>query len=538
VIMTVNSDFFCVQVFTSYPLKDYLPGVDGDVGIGGLILGLIYFVTAFVTFLNVRRNRQNALQGIEGASLRVIFPIYLPLLFLSALSDCFVGLVILFVHINLREANVWSSAFPLASAYACQHFVIEGTAFVLMQYGCGYQAFRNSFIWSIGWSLTTFLVMISTYKQGANNDVAFVLHFSWNWILLFFYLVLWLIPERKLYRRSAVRYYARFWCFIRLTVIISDSLWYFGRGTEDTSSICIYALVTMPIFVIFKPWIMYKSLLLDSVWWQGLSSSVSSGKAKGKKQIEGGGGNDGSLSLTKFVSRMVGMMSIAGERESGGEAVSGRASGLLRESSVSLLHNGSEDPEDGINARDAGRVRGSDLNSDSNSIQSSDLISSQSSNQSFSAIPSSSFFFPAVARVFQGKKYDPISKPLDGVEVGFQEAQELAKEVDNIHQEGTIRLINTAYLNLEKPQRLLGAGSFSKVYAGFYKGLPVAMKMLFTQDINPDVIKRCSNEAKILSEISKSPNVVKIFGVSVFPPRYVMLFRFIFSCVFPLPRVV
>jgi hypothetical protein len=492
-----------------------------DFGIGGFILGLFYFFTAFITFLNVRRNRLNALQGIEGASLRVIFPIYLPLLFLSALSDCFVGLVILFVHINLREANDWSSAFPLAAAYACQHFVIEGTAFVLMQYGCGYQAFRNSFVWSVGWSFTTFLVMISYYKQGANNDVAFILHFSWNWILFFFYLVLWLIPERKLYRRYAVRYYARFWCFIRLSVIISDSLWYFGRGSEDTSSICIYALVTMPVFVIFKPWIMYQSLLLDSVWWQGLSSSVSSGKTKRKKQVDIGGDNDGSDSLTKFFSRIVGIMTITGSAKDSENGNNGRGSrGLLLESSVSLLHSGSEDPEDGRNARDTGRVRGSDINSDNNSIQSSDLLSSQSSAQSFSAIPPSSSFFPVVARVFDGTKYDPISKPLDGVEVGFQEAQELAKEIDNIHQEGTIRLINTAYLNLEKPQRLLGAGSFSKVYAGFYKGIPVAVKMLFTQDINPDVIKRCSNEAKILSEISKSPNVVKIFGVSVFPPRY------------------
>ena len=114
--------------------------------------------------------------------------------------------------------------------------------------------------------------------------------------------------------------------------------------------------------------------------------------------------------------------------------------------------------------------------------------------------------------------YDAIKGPLVGVEVGFSEAQELAKEVDNIHQQGTIRLLNFAYLSVDAKAKLLGAGSFSKVSSGYYKGQPVAIKMLFTQDLNPDVIKRCSNEARILSELSHSDNVVKIYGAAVLPP--------------------
>jgi hypothetical protein len=118
------------------------------------------------------------------------------------------------------------------------------------------------------------------------------------------------------------------------------------------------------------------------------------------------------------------------------------------------------------------------------------------------------------------RDYDQLKGPLLGVEVGFSEAQELAQEVDNITHEGTVKLLNFAYLSLDRQgKRLLGAGSFSKVYAGKYRSHPVAVKMLFTQDLNPDVIKRCSNEARILTEISPHPNVVRVFGVAVLPPR-------------------
>ena len=70
-----------------------------------------------------------------------------------------------------------------------------------------------------------------------------------------------------------------------------------------------------------------------------------------------------------------------------------------------------------------------------------------------------------------------------------------------------------------------GSGSYSKVYRGAYKGTPVAIKLLFTVDLNPEVIRRCSSEAQILSKLSH-PNVVDIFGVSVLPPRYTSLLSF------------
>lgn len=56
-----------------------------------------------------------------------------------------------------------------------------------------------------------------------------------------------------------------------------------------------------------------------------------------------------------------------------------------------------------------------------------------------------------------------------------------------------------------------------KVYRGKYRGTPVAIKLIFTVDLNPEIIHRVCKEAQLLSQINH-PNVVEIFGVSVFPP--------------------
>ena len=110
-----------------------------------------------------------------------------------------------------------------------------------------------------------------------------------------------------------------------------------------------------------------------------------------------------------------------------------------------------------------------------------------------------------------------IQSPLYGIEVGYDNAMQLGEEMENISNKGKVRKLNSAFISITKHATLLGSGSFSKVYRGKYKGDPVAIKMLVTPDLTGDVIRRCSSEAELLSQISH-PNVVKIFGISVLPP--------------------
>ncbi len=130
--------------------------------------------------------------------------------------------------------------------------------------------------------------------------------------------------------------------------------------------------------------------------------------------------------------------------------------------------------------------------------------------------------FSQTAKAFSGyfpPRLELGRNPLAGVEVGYNEAHTLARAVDSMQELGAVTLLNFAFVTLHRRDPLLGAGSFSKVYPGEYKGRPVAIKLLFTLDINPEVIRRCCNEAHLLSQITH-PNVVRCLGVTVLPPRY------------------
>ena len=311
----------------------------------------------------------------------------------SACSDVAVASLLVFSTVNFLGSNTWPESILLALTFSFQHFAIEGVAFLLMQYGCGYQGARRAGVLATAWVLITFGLYIVILRYSYHFQVAIELFIE---VVLFaFYLILWVAPGKLVFRRKAIIPYAKFWCGFRFLSLGADVVVLAVGG-------CFRHLYIFPLIVVVavKPYMIYLTLLRDSVWWQGVSAE------------EEGGGHPGQTD--------------------------GSHSGHLR-------------------------------------------------------------------------------APLMGLEVSYVDAQELAQEVDNLTTEGSVRLLNFAYLSLDS-HTLLGSGSFSKVYRGAFKDTPVAIKMLFTNDLNPEVIRRCSSEAQILSKISH-PNVVDIFGVAVLPPR-------------------
>ena len=263
----------CYDFYSSYPISRYLPGVSGNVGIGGIVIGFVYFLSSAITISWIRTQQQNALRGMEGAAKHVIFPIYLPIMWVSALSDAFRGLVIFFVKTNASGATSWENSIIIASAFGIQHFVIEGIAVILIQYGCGMRAIRVASIGGGAVGLFTFLTALFLYRDGGSTPASSIIYVCWLFTLTIFYAILWLVPQEKLYRRPAAIFYAKFWTLLTGLVLIADGVGLLGPGVmpEATNiSTCVYNVVALPILVLFKPFVMYTTLLMESKWWQGL----------------------------------------------------------------------------------------------------------------------------------------------------------------------------------------------------------------------------------------------------------------------------
>ncbi len=75
---------------------------------------------------------------------------------------------------------------------------------------------------------------------------------------------------------------------------------------------------------------------------------------------------------------------------------------------------------------------------------------------------------------------------------------------------GGVKLLNFAYIRINS-KKLLGQGSFSKVFKGTYREEQCAVKLIYTVDLTPDTIKRVAAEAETLSAL-KHPNIVHIYG--------------------------
>jgi hypothetical protein len=115
------------------------------------------------------------------------------------------------------------------------------------------------------------------------------------------------------------------------------------------------------------------------------------------------------------------------------------------------------------------------------------------------------------------ESYENIRAPLIGSDFSLTTAHALADTMDRIRVQGQVKMLNFACIKIDFRAHL-GAGSFSKVYKGTYRGQECAIKLIYTVDLTTDVIQRVAAEASILSSI-RHPNIVNILGVSVLPPR-------------------
>lgn len=261
----------CVNILSYYPIQSFIPGCPNTIGIFMFILGAIYILMSLLTIAFIKSQEFKASKQ-DSEVVSNIFPIFVNVLWLSALASIVAGIVVCFVPFDPINGNNILSASLYAFMSSFQHAVIEGIAFLLMQKGCGQYAAITAFKWTGLWTCLVFTMTFFIYKY--EDDVGDALEVILDLVLFIFYVALWLAPKRILFRRPAVYIYARFWAYFRFAAIIIKVLFFF-RDTEDIAA-CGYLFATLLLFAIFQPLICYWTLLQDSDWWQGMATIRSS----------------------------------------------------------------------------------------------------------------------------------------------------------------------------------------------------------------------------------------------------------------------
>jgi len=348
---SITDTDFCSDLTGYYPIHDYIPGLRSNIGIVLLIGGLLNIFMSLVTVLWINRQKHIAQEETDNdeAVKSVIFPVFVRLLWLSVTINITTGILIILVPLRRAGENSIVTSALFALVWAMQHGVLEGVAFLLMQKGCGQHAAKRVRQLSAGWIAFIFVLMFSSFYYGGVTST--VLSAVRDTMLVIFYAVLLWAPQQGLFRRPAAYFYSKCWLLYRGFFLAAYAVM-LVTNTEYLGD-CGYIVLSLFVFAIIQPLIMYITLLRDSLWWQGI--------------------------------------------EIGPQAT--------RSSEHDLRH------------------------------------------------------------------------PLLGAEYSLQSAQALAGTLDEMRVRGNVTMLNFACIKLDT-QTTLGAGSFSKVYKGTYKGEDCAIKVI------------------------------------------------------------
>jgi hypothetical protein len=242
---------------------------------GNLLLGVARCL-AFMMFLCFQwynkvlldRKQANNVNVIKG----LILPSYLPFIYFYMLFSMCTGLIDLINQATYKSEEFDSWVYPIEIGIT--HWFLEGLAIFLMRYGAGVQAIRRSlrisFMWGIFttfWFIIIFSILYNRFRTDHVEDKIYAMFIAYAIILFCFYAAYAVVPSKYLYHRPALRFYARFNTISTGIVICFASLYHCGVYTI----ICPGSMVAFIFAAFLQPLAIFKTLQIDSQYWQGLS---------------------------------------------------------------------------------------------------------------------------------------------------------------------------------------------------------------------------------------------------------------------------
>jgi hypothetical protein len=245
---------------------------------GNLLLGISRCL-AFMMFIGFQSRNRYLLTKKQENNVNIIkdliLPSYLPFIYFYMAFSCLTGLIdLLNQATNRRPQQVDFWIYPVEVGIT--HWFLEGLALFLIRFGAGFDAirrsFRLSFLWgtfTTFWFFFVFAILDNRLNQDKDEekDKLYAMFISYEVVLFLFYSAYAIIPSKFLYHRPALTFYARFTAISQLVVIIFASLYY----EEKYEVVCPGSIIAFIFSAFLQPMAIYKTLQIDSQYWQGLS---------------------------------------------------------------------------------------------------------------------------------------------------------------------------------------------------------------------------------------------------------------------------
>ncbi|EDQ90859.1 uncharacterized protein MONBRDRAFT_6777, partial [Monosiga brevicollis MX1] len=228
---------------------------------------LVAYLALFVWHLRAQRK---ARQGDERAGQVIITKAYMYIIYGFGISLLLFLLGSVFFHSKPFASDVGD----LAGVYwgfsgFVYHFVLEGIVVLLCFKGIGRDAFQQACLVTFVLAILVGAAQGLTYiiqSRYPSHDYGLYIQIGYESVLFVFYLFVVLAPRKWLYRRPAAIFYACCWTAYRPGYMVLFILMYKGYD----GAYCGYMIFTWLMFGVAKPLIIYYTLYLDSLYWQGL----------------------------------------------------------------------------------------------------------------------------------------------------------------------------------------------------------------------------------------------------------------------------
>ena len=230
--------------------------VEEAIEFNGIIL--MRFLSSTILFVLLLKNKYRASREDGRRAQLLVLPFYYPIVVATVLYY----LVFALLHLFIDNFDNYIALVALDVSF--NHMLTEGLAFFFMQHGAGVYALQRSLVFAGGIGIFSFFTFYFIFKNTWEDDEisrdTYFAHAIFSAVIMIFYFVVLITPQKYLYRRPALKIYATY-CFVENMVwIIASSLVY----AENNAGYCTVLSGKIFFFSILHPFFFIWALARDS----------------------------------------------------------------------------------------------------------------------------------------------------------------------------------------------------------------------------------------------------------------------------------